>query len=58
MYSNFFCNLYRVEIFEDLVDVDLVFVVVGGGGFIGGIVVYLKSVKFGIKVKGFNEEGK
>ncbi|RMX47406.1 hypothetical protein pdam_00019333 [Pocillopora damicornis] len=38
-----------VEIFEDLADVDSVFVAVGGGGLIGGIAAYLKSVKPGIK---------
>ena len=47
-----------MEIFEDLADVDAVFVAVGGGGLIGGIAAYLKSVKPGIKVKGLNEEGK
>lgn len=47
-----------MEIFEDLADVDSVFVAVGGGGLIGGIAAYLKSVKPGIKVKGLNEEGK
>ena len=57
-YSNFLCNPHRVEIFEDLADVDSVFVAVGGGGLIGGIAAYLKSVKPGIKVKGLNEEGK
>ena len=55
---NFLCNPHRVEIFEDLADVDSVFVAVGGGGLIGGIAAYLKSVKPGIKVKGLNEEGK
>lgn len=41
-----------VEIFEDLADVDAVFVSVGGGGLIGGIAAYLKSVKAAIKMIG------
>ena len=45
----------RVEIFQDLPDVDAVFVSVGGGGLIGGIAAYLKTVKPTVKV---NENSK
>lgn len=41
-----------VEIFQDLPDVDAVFVSVGGGGLIGGIAAYLKTVKPTVKVIG------
>ncbi|KAK3709915.1 hypothetical protein QZH41_020041 [Actinostola sp. cb2023] len=40
------------EIYEDLPSVDVVFVSVGGGGIIGGVASYLKSVKPGVKVIG------
>lgn len=36
--------------FQDLPEVDAVFVAVGGGGLIGGIAAYLKSLKQSIKV--------
>lgn len=39
-----------MEIFEDLPEVEAVFVAVGGGGLIGGIATYLKSVKPSVKV--------
>lgn len=48
LYSSFH---HRVEIFEDMPDVDAVFVAVGGGGLIGGVAAYLKSVKPSVKVQ-------
>lgn len=45
-------HIHRVEIFDDLPDVDAVFVSVGGGGLIGGIAAYLKSVKPSVKMIG------
>ena len=39
-----------MEIFQDLPDVDAVFVAVGGGGLVGGIATYLKAVKPTVKV--------
>lgn len=41
-----------LEILDQLPDVDAVFVPVGGGGLIGGIAAFLKSVKPSIKVVG------
>jgi len=41
-----------VEIFQDLPEVDAVFVAVGGGGLIGGIAAYLKAVKPSVKMIG------
>lgn len=46
-----FIECCRIEIFEDLPDVDNVLVPVGGGGLIGGIAAYLKGVNPKIKVK-------
>ena len=45
-----------LEIFEDLPEVDLVLVPVGGGGLISGIAVAIKSLKPGAKVIGVEPE--
>jgi len=46
-----------LEIFDDLPDVDVVVVPVGGGGLISGIAVALKTLKPGIVVIGVEPEG-
>lgn len=46
-----------VEIFEDLSNVDLVLVPVGGGGLISGIAVALKKLKPDVKVVGVQPRG-
>ncbi|KAK3098371.1 hypothetical protein FSP39_018899 [Pinctada imbricata] len=43
--QDFFFKYCRYEILEDLPDVDCVLVPVGGGGLIGGIAGYIKTVK-------------
>ena len=43
-------NFCRLEIYEELKDVDYVLVPVGGGGLISGIAGYLKGVNPSIKV--------
>lgn len=40
------------EIFDDLVDVDMVIVFVGGGGLILGVVMVIKEMKFLVCVIG------
>jgi threonine dehydratase len=40
------------EIVDDLPDVDMIFVPVGGGGLLGGILSYIKTIKPSIKVIG------
>ena len=40
-----------MEIYEDLQEVDAVFVPVGGGGLISGIAAYLKAVQPNVQVK-------
>lgn len=46
-----------LEILEDLPDVDLVVVGVGGGGFISGVATALKESRSGIRVFGVEPEG-
>jgi threonine dehydratase len=45
-----------VELLQQLPALEAVFISVGGGGFIGGIASYLKSVKPGIQVFGCSPE--
>jgi threonine dehydratase len=45
------------ELLTDLADFDTVLVPIGGGGLIGGISMYLKSMKPGIKVVGVEPTG-
>ena len=42
--------VFRLEILEDLPDVDTIFVSVGGGGLISGIAAYVKAIKPSVKV--------
>ncbi len=42
--------MFRLEILEDLPDVDSVFICVGGGGLISGIATYMKAKKPSVKV--------
>lgn len=46
-----------LEIFEQLDDIDMVFVPIGGGGLISGIAIALKSMNPNIKVIGVEAEG-
>jgi threonine dehydratase len=46
-----------LEIFEDVPDLDAVFIGVGGGGLISGIATVLKAQKPGVKVFGVEPEG-
>ncbi len=46
-----------IEIFEDLPDVDYVFVPVGGGGLLAGVSVALKSLRPEVKIFGVEPEG-
>lgn len=46
-----------LEIFEDLPDVDVVVVGVGGGGFISGVATALKESRPGVRVFGVEPEG-
>ena len=45
-YSNF---ILRIEILEDLPNVDTVFVCCGGGGLVSGIATYMKAIKPHVK---------
>ena len=42
--------LYRKEILEDMPELDVLLVSVGGGGLISGIAAYVKAVKPSVKV--------
>ena len=46
-----------LEIFEQLDDIDMVFVPIGGGGLISGIAIALKSMNPNIKIIGVEAEG-
>lgn len=45
-----YLELLRLEILEDLPDVDTIFVSVGGGGLISGIATYIKAIRPSVKV--------
>ena len=50
MFICLFVPIRRLEVLEDLPDVDVVFVSVGGGGLISGVAAYLKTKNPNIKV--------